>query len=61
VVVCLGRGADMHMAQLIQLPLTIFCSSKWVILLFGVLEKNTKISDNSIINVTLGSEQHTFI
>jgi len=25
---CLGQGADMHMAQLMQLPLTISCSSK---------------------------------
>jgi len=27
-VICLGRGADLHMAQLIPLPLTISCSSK---------------------------------
>jgi len=25
---CLGQGADMHMAQLMPLPLTIACSSK---------------------------------
>jgi len=25
---CLGRGADLHMAQLMPLPLTISCSSK---------------------------------
>jgi len=27
-VVCLGQDADLHMAQLIPLPLTISCSSK---------------------------------
>jgi len=28
VVICLGRGADLHIAQLMPLPLTISCSSK---------------------------------
>jgi len=28
VVVCLERGADLHMAQLVPLPLTVSCSSK---------------------------------
>ena len=28
VVVCLERGADLHMAQLIPLPLTVSCFSK---------------------------------
>jgi len=28
VVICLGQGADLHMAQLIPLPLAISCSSK---------------------------------
>jgi len=28
VVICLERGADLHMAQLMQLPLTVSCSSK---------------------------------
>jgi len=27
-VICLERGADLHMAQLMPLPLTISCSSK---------------------------------
>ena len=27
-VICLERGADLHMAQLVQLPLTISCFSK---------------------------------
>jgi len=28
VVICLVRGADLHMAQLMPLPLTVFCFSK---------------------------------
>jgi len=28
VVICLERGADMHMAQLMLLPLTVSCFSK---------------------------------
>jgi len=27
-VICLERGADLHMAQLVPLPLIVFCSSK---------------------------------
>jgi len=27
-VICLGRGADLHIAQLMPLPLTISCASK---------------------------------
>ena len=27
-VICLERGADLHMAQLMPLPLTVCCSSK---------------------------------
>ena len=27
-VICLERGADLHMAQLVPLPLTVSCSSK---------------------------------
>jgi len=27
-VICLGRGADLHMAQLMLLPLTVSCFSK---------------------------------
>jgi len=28
VVICLERGADLHMAQLMPLPITVSCSSK---------------------------------
>jgi len=27
-IICLGRGADLHMAQLMPQPLTVSCSSK---------------------------------
>jgi len=30
---CLGRGADLHMAQLMPLPLTISCSSEFILVL----------------------------
>jgi len=33
VVICLGQGADMHMAQLMPLPLTASCSSKSILVL----------------------------
>jgi len=35
VVICLGQGADLHMAQLIPLPLTISCSSKFRLVLLS--------------------------
>ena len=28
VVICLGQGADLHLAQLMPLPLTVSCSNK---------------------------------
>jgi len=33
VLMCLSQGADLHMAQLIPLPLSIFCSSKCKLIL----------------------------
>jgi len=46
-VFCLGRAADLHMAQLMPLPLTVSCSSKsrlvlpfWCRLTQVVLEKS---------------------
>jgi len=33
VVICLGRGADLHMAQLMSLPLTVSCCSKFRLVL----------------------------
>jgi len=34
-VICLGRGADLHMAQLMPLPLSISCLSKSRLVLVG--------------------------
>jgi len=46
VVICLERGADLHMAQLMRLPLTVSCFSKiqiclpfWYRLTWVVTEK----------------------
>jgi len=33
VIMCLGQGADLYMAQLMPLPLTISCSSKSMLVL----------------------------
>jgi len=40
-VICLERGADLHMAQLMPLPLTVSCFSKIQI---GEAEKKNKFS-----------------
>ena len=32
-VICLGQDADLHMAQLMPLPLTVSCSSKFRLVL----------------------------
>jgi len=37
VVICLERGADLHTAQLIPMPLTVSCSSKIQIGFTGVV------------------------
>ena len=45
-VVCVGRGADLHMAQLLPLPLTISCSSKSTLVLpfwFHLCEKGWEL------------------
>ena len=36
-VICLERGADLHMAQLMPLPLTVSCFSKIQIFGFTIL------------------------
>ena len=42
-VICLGEGADLHMVQLMPLPLTVFCSRLvlhfWYQLIWVVLDK----------------------
>ena len=42
VVICLERGADLHMAQLMPLPLTVTCFSKIQIVLVQNSSKTTK-------------------
>jgi len=37
-VMCLGQGADFHMAQLMPLPLTVSCSNITILDLFGILK-----------------------
>jgi len=39
-VICLGRGADLHMAQLMPLPITVSCFSKVHICLILVPAKS---------------------
>ena len=46
-VICLGQGADLHVVQLMPLPLTISCSSNThttVLLLFWNLSGTTQVS-----------------
>ena len=38
-VICLERGADLHMAQLMPLPLTVSCFSKIQIIAFTLSRK----------------------
>jgi len=45
VVMCLGQGADLHMAQLIPLPLNISCSSKSRLVLPFWCQLNRVIAD----------------
>jgi len=47
VVICLERGADLHMAQLMPLPLTVSCFSK------------IQIGFTSLVSAHPGSPGHT--
>jgi len=56
-VICLGQGADLHMAQLMPLPLTVSCSSKsrlvlpfWGRLTQDVLEEKLLNGCNSVVS-----------
>ena len=51
VVICLERGADLHMAQLMPLPLTVCCFSKIQIGFTFLVSAHTHVSllPNSII------------
>jgi len=51
---CLGQDADLHMVQLMQLPLTISCSSKSrLVLLSGASSPGTIYISQNIYDVDL--------
>jgi len=42
-VICLEQGADLHMAQLMPLPVTVSCFSKIQIVLIKFHQNNQKV------------------
>ena len=64
-VICLERGADLHMAQLMPLPLTVSCFSKiqirnscnkytwWILKAFISLTELTSLQEHSALNSLL--------
>ena len=53
-VICLGRGADLHMAQLIPLPFTISCSSKSRLVLSFCYQLTRVVPDKGLLNGCCG-------
>jgi len=51
VVICLELGADLHMAQLMPLPLTVSCSSKIQIGFTFLVPAHRVILDKGPLNV----------
>ena len=51
VVVCLKRGADLHMAQLMPLPLTVSCFSKIHIGFTFLVPPHPVFPDEGLLNV----------
>ena len=49
-VICLGRGADLHMSQLMPLPLTISCSTKSRLVLPFWYRLTRVVSDKGPLN-----------
>jgi len=49
-VIYLGRGADLHMAQLMPLPLTVSCSCKFRLVLPFWYQLTRIISDKGPLN-----------
>ena len=49
-VICLERGADLHMAQLMPLPLTVSCSSKIQIGSTFLVPAHPGSPDNGLLN-----------
>ena len=50
-VICLERCADLHMAQLMPLPLTVSCSSKIQIGFTFLVPAHRVVSDKGPLNV----------
>jgi len=61
-VICLGRGADLHMAQLIPLPLTVACSRKSrLVLVLPFWYRLTRVVPDKIQRAVKWLYQHWFI
>jgi len=58
IVICLERGADLHMAQLMSLPLTVSCFSKIQIGLPFLYRLTRVVPDKGLLNRSL-SLSHT--
>ena len=50
-VICLQQGADLHMAQLMPLPLTVFCFSKIQIVYTFLVPAHPVDPDRGLLNV----------
>jgi len=50
-VICLERGADLHMAQLMPLPLTVSCFSKIQISFTFLVPAHWVVRDKGSLNV----------
>jgi len=51
VVICLVQGADLHMAQLMPLPLTVSCFSKIQIGFTVLVPTHQVVPDKGLLNV----------
>jgi len=55
-VICLGRGTDLHMAQLMPLPLTVSCSSKSRLVLTFWCQLTRVVPDKGPLSKCCGNE-----
>jgi len=58
-VICLERGADLHMAQLLPLPLTVSCFSKIQIGFTFLVPATRVVPDKGPLNVCVLWTEHT--
>ena len=49
-IICLERGADLHMAQLMPLPLTVFCFSKIQMGFAFLVVAHPVVPENGLLN-----------